>query len=163
MLSHREQGAWLAGVLIYTSATSTKSIDSHPVLALGGESRIRKEFPSVPVHWLHRPQACSPALGRTFHFGLGLSQPLLELLLEEESLQPLLVVVDPVDRANCTVRQPPPRPAPGRPPWACPPPLPPATPAALTGSSHRGSGPRGPSARSHACAPLGGQRHSSPG
>lgn len=37
-------------------------------------------------------------LSPTFHFGLGLSQPLLELLLEEEGLQALLVVVYPVDR-----------------------------------------------------------------
>lgn len=37
-------------------------------------------------------------LSPTFCFGFGLCQPLLELLLEEEGLQALLVVVDPVDR-----------------------------------------------------------------
>lgn len=36
-------------------------------------------------------------LSPTFYFGLGLCQPLLELLLEEEGLKALLVVVDPVD------------------------------------------------------------------
>ena len=40
------------------------------------------------------------SLSLTFHFGLGLSQPLLELLLKEEGLQPLLVVVDPVHRMS---------------------------------------------------------------
>ncbi|EAX03997.1 hCG2045729 [Homo sapiens] len=37
-------------------------------------------------------------LSPTFHFGLCLSQPLLEFLLEEEGLQSLLVVVNPVDK-----------------------------------------------------------------
>lgn len=37
----------------------------------------------------------------TFHFGLGLCQPFLELLLEEEGLESLLVVVNSVDRTGC--------------------------------------------------------------
>lgn len=40
---------------------------------------------------------CAAGPSPTFYFGLGLSQPFLELLLEEEGLQSLLVMVDPVD------------------------------------------------------------------
>lgn len=45
----------------------------------------------MPLH-----PSLPPALPHTFNFGLGLRQSILELLLEEESLQSLLVVVDPV-------------------------------------------------------------------
>lgn len=47
-----------------------------------------------------RLQECAAGPGPTFYFGLGLSQAFLELLLEEEGLQPLLVMVDPVDRVG---------------------------------------------------------------
>lgn len=133
-------------------------------LGLGGGAGIENEkvflqpcslispsgFSQMPLH--SRPPHTR---NHTFHFGLGLSQPLLELLLEEQSLQSLLVVVNPVDRASSMVRQLPPAPGASSSPSSMP--------IALTCSFHRGSGQRGPSALSHACAPRGGRCHFSLG
>lgn len=97
MLRHRKcDHAWHMGEHTQVHIISTKSALEFG-FGFGGDFPL--PVPGLPPQPPQMPLLSGflRPLSPTFHFGLGLRQPLLELLLEEEGLQALLVVVDPVE------------------------------------------------------------------